>query len=1252
MEKKTTNTAHFLDNLSTGYIVLENGINILEINKTAAQLLHTDFPITTDSPLNLNQFSFKANTGLLFNEIRSNQFINSLKFSSKKNSIYLVTNLKNKKKCWVSFKHYNTDQSTENITHLLINDANNFKQQELHLNNRLDIENIVTGISTRFVNVTLKNFDIEINRAIAEIGQHTGVDRCYVFKYKDEYKIMSNTHEWCAKGITPEIDNLRSLPTEIFGWWNKSMFQNKVIYLPSLEDIPDEEGAEEVHDILTAQSIQSLLVVPISAHKKVVGFIGFDSVKNKKNWNDSDIRLLRLVAEIFGNAEMNIESAKKINEQNKQLEAQVNKRTKEKQEVEAINKVIIKTSGVLMITTKPDGIVETYNPMAERTLKYTISEVINKFQVTDWLHPKDKQKLIKAAQKHNGEKFEREGLALTYFVEHISNSFECSLLAKDGTSAPILLTVNIIRDENNEIIRYVGIGIDISNQKKAENKLISTLAQHSTLVRNMKSGVLFESPQREVILSNNAFCSLFDIPLDANQLIGANCEVSTEQIAPGIENSKQFILRIHQIISQGEAVKEDLIYLKNGKILSRDYTPIKLSKNEIGHFWQYSDVTEEKAQEKYNKIEQELGFELAPLVDINSVTIKVNNAISKIKAVKQSCIYIFNTESEKLEFIDSNFSYKEKYCKEIENSLNKYQLKNKKIEEVLIDFSKEKKHQLKSVFSPLKNIHIIPVNYGNELVGALLISYRNLNQLGLNDQYFLKNIANQIGGVIKRIEIQTELGQSQRDLYLMFNSIDEIIFVFDNNLNIIEANKALINKLNYQEDQIINKNLQEFFAPQDNNALKNYLKNIDPKAPSILNLDLLNNNPEPIPIEVIITESMWKNHKVYIGTARDISERRQHQKELKTSEARWQFALESSGDGIWDWNLKSNEIYLSNQWKKMVGIENDIISNNVAEWNKRVHPEDLNRVKKSIINHIKGKTEIYESDHRMKTKSGEYIWILDRGKIIERDKNGKPLRLIGTHTNISKRKEFENSLKAALKKEKELSKLKSQFVSMTSHELRTPMASMLMSVELILNYFDRLSKEEIRSKISDIEINIKSFTKIIDKILNLSRIEIGKTNFNPKPIELNSFCQDTLATYIASNKTKHKLSFKKPSNELWINVDRQMLLQIIYNLIQNAIKYSPNNLDIDLRTDVSEKYALLEIKDNGIGIAGKEQENIFKPYQRGSNVGNIKGTGIGLAIVDHFVKTNKGKIKLTSKKNAGTKFVIQFPLLNEGSTIS
>lgn len=127
-------------------------------------------------------------------------------------------------------------------------------------------------------------------------------------------------------------------------------------------------------------------------------------------------------------------------------------------------------------------------------------------------------------------------------------------------------------------------------------------------------------------------------------------------------------------------------------------------------------------------------------------------------------------------------------------------------------------------------------------------------------------------------------------------------------------------------------------------------------------------------------------------------------------ERRWEFALDGSGDGIWDWNSKTNEVYYSKRWKEMLGYDDSDIGNAVTEWQERIHADHKEEVNELFNNHIYDKSEIYVSKHRMLCKDGTYKWILDRGKVIERDVDGVPLRIIGTHTNIDELIKTQNEL--------------------------------------------------------------------------------------------------------------------------------------------------------------------------------------------------------------------------------------------------
>ncbi|MEW6326140.1 MAG: PAS domain-containing protein [Thermodesulfobacteriota bacterium] len=167
------------------------------------------------------------------------------------------------------------------------------------LQRQVALGKIVAGISTGFINST-DDIDSEINRALESIGTFSRVDRSYLFLFSGDGRTMDNTHEWCAEGIEPQIDNLKGLSVEVFPWWMERLNRFENIHIPRVADLPPEAKAEK--ETLEAQDIQSLIVVPMAYQNTLTGFLGFDSVRAEKTWSQESITLLKLVAEIFANA--------------------------------------------------------------------------------------------------------------------------------------------------------------------------------------------------------------------------------------------------------------------------------------------------------------------------------------------------------------------------------------------------------------------------------------------------------------------------------------------------------------------------------------------------------------------------------------------------------------------------------------------------------------------------------------------------------------------------------------------------------------------------------------------------------------------------------------------------------------------------------------------------------------------------------------------------------------------------------------
>ncbi len=381
----------------------------------------------------------------------------------------------------------------------------------------------------------------------------------------------------------------------------------------------------------------------------------------------------------------------------------------------------------------------------------------------------------------------------------------------------------------------------------------------------------------------------------------------------------------------------------------------------------------------------------------------------------------------------------------------------------------------------------------------------------------------------------------------------------------------------------------------------------------------------------------------FIALQVDVSYRKKIEQALRESEERWQFALDGSGLGVWDWNTQTNEEFFSAQWKKMLGYDEDEISNSAEEWLNRVHPDDLEKCYTEMDLYLSGQKEIYANEHRLKCKDGSFKWIFTRGKIVEMTEDGKPLRIIGTHSDITEQKISEEKLLQTLKQEKELNELKSRFVSTTSHEFRTPLSSILLACDLLLKYRDKMDESKMILRFERIKDQTLHLSKIVEDILQLSKLQDGKMTFNPESIELVSLCRNFVDIFNDEHLLQNKILFTSFKQEINIQADNRLMRQILNNLLSNAIKYSPENPFIKLDIDQSRQNILLKIQDNGIGIPIEEQKHLFNPFFRASNASLIQGNGLGLSIIKEAIALHGGNISVESNVHTGTTFIIELP---------
>lgn len=256
-------------------------------------------------------------------------------------------------------------------------------------------------------------------------------------------------------------------------------------------------------------------------------------------------------------------------------------------------------------------------------------------------------------------------------------------------------------------------------------------------------------------------------------------------------------------------------------------------------------------------------------------------------------------------------------------------------------------------------------------------------------------------------------------------------------------------------------------------------------------------------------------------------------------------------------------------------------------------------------------------------------------------KSNRPLK-----RNTRSLPEVNEELEILLAREKEVSRLKGEMVSIASHEFQTPLSSIQLSASTIEHYFDRLDRARIFQHLKKINIAVQQMTSILDDVLSLEKIESGKISLSMKCFDLPSLGRDILEDMQAMTKGGQQLLYRHHGEDTEVYLDQHLVRHCFSNLISNAIKYSPEGGVIELITAITGQLVEVQVRDQGIGIPEKEQHRLFETFFRAANAKDIQGTGLGLSIVKRYVELMRGDLSFSSRENEGTVFMLRFPRLS------
>ena len=401
-----------------------------------------------------------------------------------------------------------------------------------------------------------------------------------------------------------------------------------------------------------------------------------------------------------------------------------------------------------------------------------------------------------------------------------------------------------------------------------------------------------------------------------------------------------------------------------------------------------------------------------------------------------------------------------------------------------------------------------------------------------------------------------------------------------------------------------------------------------------------------------IKKTLKNNKIIYEGTVEDITKQVLAEKQKEETTKELQEIIEYVNVPVFGLNKN----YKINIWNEEIENITGYKKNEVL--NKSLTENPLQNIFESkIIGFTKSAfdlSRIFDFEINLKSKKGEQLKFL-LNITPHQDSNSNSNSIIYVARNLTQLDKYKNELEKKVKertlelekalfKEIELGKLKSRFVTMASHEFRTPLTAINFAAGFVKKYWNKLDEQKRNEKLLKIEEQVEHMIFMLDDVLTIGKAEAGKTKIKPTIFNTKKFLDEIIEEVHTLNINQHKINYNNINTDCLIYIDKNVGRNIFINLITNAIKFSPNADTVNINFSCENNFTTISIIDFGIGIPDNEIDEIFTPFYRTESVETIQGTGLGLAIVKELVEKHNGTVKVKSKINKGTTFTVSLPL--------